>query len=250
MFASASFDYGSDRPRVGMAFRDFDFPEVQQTLGLTLAEAELFPGVQPANLSAAFEERMRGDIALALALNTEKARSEFIIAPVLSELRRMLGGSFGPFSGVQFDVDVSRGPNGVCGFIRTRSPLQSVLTAPVVAIVGSKNDNVRTGLGPCIAATVAAWEFNARSQPPVAAVYGGRGVEVPAIVGGRRDARHRRRISSRSSAASWESWPTSCVPRRHRERRNGRAAIWMSDIFPIRGGLEDSMRRIPGGRTA
>jgi len=53
-----------------MAFRDFSFPEVQQTLGLTLAEADLFSGVPAAELSAAFAERMRGDIALALAINT------------------------------------------------------------------------------------------------------------------------------------------------------------------------------------
>jgi hypothetical protein len=39
---------------------------------------------------------------LALAVSTEKARSEFIIAPVLSVLRRSLNGSFGLCSGVEF----------------------------------------------------------------------------------------------------------------------------------------------------
>ena len=92
-----------------MAFADFAFPEALQAFGLSLAEAELFAGVPAAVPSADFLERMRGDIALALAINTEKARSEFIIAPVLSELRRMLCGSFGLFSGVLFDVDPSRG---------------------------------------------------------------------------------------------------------------------------------------------
>jgi hypothetical protein len=110
-----------------------------------------------------FTERMRSDIALALAINTEKARSEFIIAPLLSELRRLLGGSFGLFSGVDFNLDSTRGLNGYCDFILTRSPLQSVLTAPVVAITEAKNDNLRSGLGQCIAAMVAAQEFNART---------------------------------------------------------------------------------------
>jgi len=155
-----------------MAFRDFGFPEVQQALGLNLAEADLFSGVPVLPLPAAFSERMRGDIALALAINTEKARSEFIIAPLLSELRRLLGGSFGLFSGVEFDVDSSRGLNGYCDFILTRSPLQSVLTAPVVVIVEAKNDNLRTGLGQCIAAMVAAREFNAKSSSSVAVVHG------------------------------------------------------------------------------
>jgi hypothetical protein len=155
-----------------MAFRDFGFPEVQQALGLTLAEADLFSGVPPLELPVAFAERMRGDIALALAVNTEKARSEFIIAPVLSELRRLLGGRFGLFSGVEFNVDAARGLNGYCDFILTRSPLQSVLTAPVVAIAAAKNDYLRTGMGQCIAAMVAAREFNAQSAAAVAVVHG------------------------------------------------------------------------------
>jgi hypothetical protein len=155
-----------------MAFRDFGFPEVQQALGLTLAEADLFSNVPALELPAAFSERMRSDVALALAINTEKARSEFIIAPVLSELRRLLGGRFGLFSGIQFDVDASRGLNGYCDFLLTRSPLQSVLTAPVVAIAEAKNDNLRTGMGQCIAEMVAAWEFNARSASTVAVVHG------------------------------------------------------------------------------
>jgi hypothetical protein len=155
-----------------MAFRDFGFPEVQQALGLRLDEADLFGSVPALELPADFSERMRGDVALALAINTEKARSEFIIAPVLSELRRLLGGRFGLFSGVEFNVDASRGLNGFCDFLLTRSPLQSVLTAPVVAIAEAKNDNLRTGLGQCIAAMVAAWEFNARSSAAEGAVYG------------------------------------------------------------------------------
>ena len=96
-------------------FRDFAFPEVQQALGLTLAETDLFSGVPALDLPAEFSERMRSDIALALAINTEKARSEFIIAPVLSELRRLLGGRFGLFSGVEFDVDASRGLKDAAG---------------------------------------------------------------------------------------------------------------------------------------
>lgn len=155
-----------------MAFRDFGFPEVLQALGLNLTEADLFSHVPALDVPAAFSERMRSDVTLALAINTEKARSEFIIAPVLSELRRLLGGRFGLFSGVEFNVDSSRGLNGYCDFILTRSALQSVLTAPVVAIAEAKNDNLHTGLGQCSAAMVAAREFNAKSSTAVSAVYG------------------------------------------------------------------------------
>ena len=47
----------------------------------------------------------------------------------------------------------------------TRSPYQFDVTAPVVAIAEAKNDNLRNGLGQCIAAMVAAREFNADGTP-------------------------------------------------------------------------------------
>jgi hypothetical protein len=157
---------------IEMAFRDFEFPEVQQAFGLNLVEADLFGAVAPLGLSADFEGRMRAGVDLALAVNTEKARSELIIAPALMELRRMLGDGFGLFSGVEFDVDASRGLNGHCDFILTRSPLQSVLTAPVLAIAEAKNDNLRNGMGRCIAVMVAARESHIKSSASVRAIHG------------------------------------------------------------------------------
>ncbi len=153
-----------------MSFRDFTFPEVQHQLGLTLREALLFEHVAPISLTAEFAERIRGGVDLALAINTEKARSEFIIAPVLFELRRLLAGRFALFSGVEFNVDAARGLNGFCDFVLARSPLQSVLTAPVIAITEAKNDNVRNGLGQCIASMVAAWEFDGKTDDPICGI--------------------------------------------------------------------------------
>ncbi|MBY0229636.1 MAG: hypothetical protein K2W96_10180 [Gemmataceae bacterium] len=155
-----------------MAFKEFKFPDVITTLGLTLTEVNLFPGVPPLEPPADFIARLRDEVPLAVGIDTEKARSEYIVAPLLSQLRRLLHGGFGLFSGVEFDVDSERGLNGYCDFILTRSPLLTVLTAPVVAIAEAKNDNTRTGLGQCIAAMVAAREFNARVSPPIPTVHG------------------------------------------------------------------------------
>jgi hypothetical protein len=155
-----------------MAFGDFTFPDVQHSLGLTLAESDLFGDIEAAALADDFLKRMRGGVNLALAINTEKARSEFIIAPILLEVRRLLDDRYALFSGSVFDVDASRGLNGFCDFILSKSPLQSVLTAPVIAITEAKNDNLRSGLGQCIAAMVAASEFNRQAGSPVAAVHG------------------------------------------------------------------------------
>ena len=72
-----------------MAFGDFDLRMARERLGLTLIEdLDLFAALPPADLNERVREVLSVWAPAALAINTEKARSEFIIAPVLLELRR------------------------------------------------------------------------------------------------------------------------------------------------------------------
>lgn len=155
-----------------MAFRDFVFPQVEEQLGVRVEDANLFGSVAPIAVRPDFADFVRDGVDLALANSTEKAKSEFIIAPVLLELRRSLRGRFTLFSGVEWNVDPARGLNGYCDFILGRGPSQHILQAPFVAIVEAKNDLTRTGLGQCIAAMVAAQISNERAGLPSAAVHG------------------------------------------------------------------------------
>jgi hypothetical protein len=155
-----------------MSFQNFTFPQVQQDLGLTVDEADLFAHVALVALREEFVAALTEGTNLALAVNTEKAKSEFIIAPLLLELRRSLGDRFGLFSGVELAVDPDRGLNGICDFIITKSARQFILSAPLIAIVEAKNDNLRSGLGQCIAAMYAAEIFNQRSSTLLEAVFG------------------------------------------------------------------------------
>ncbi len=93
-------------------------------------------------------------LPLALAINTEKARSELVIAPLLAGLRAQLQHSFSIFSGIDFTVDAAQGLAGFCDFILSRNPEQQFLRSPVAAIVEAKNENLKTGLGQCLAAMV------------------------------------------------------------------------------------------------
>jgi hypothetical protein len=155
-----------------MAFRDFSFPQVQERLGLRVEDADLFSEAAPFAVREEFAAFVRDGTALALANSTEKAKSEFIIAPILLEIHRTVGPRFSLFSGVEWDVDPDRGLNGYCDFIIGHGPSQHVLQAPYVAIVEAKNDLIRTGLGQCIAAMYAAWLCNERAGTPARIIYG------------------------------------------------------------------------------
>jgi hypothetical protein len=155
-----------------MPFNSFGYPQVIGDLGLTLHTADLFGDVPPLPVSDEFRRRLAQDVTLAVNIATEKARSEFIIAPVLAELRRLLPRRFSLFSGVELNVDPPRGLVGVCDFLVSRSENQSFVEAPILAVAEAKNDSTRLGLGQCIAETVAARLLNERTGRPVAAVFG------------------------------------------------------------------------------
>jgi hypothetical protein len=156
-----------------MAYSDFTLRDAVDRFGLVLCDTpDLFgdvPEVEPGPLLRALLPEF---LPLALAINTEKARSELVIAPFLAGVRAQLGHQFSVFSGIDFTVDPALGLAGYCDFILSRSPEQQFLRSPVAAIVEAKNENLKTGLGQCVAAMVGARLFNEREGHAVPAVFG------------------------------------------------------------------------------
>jgi hypothetical protein len=156
-----------------MAYNDFTLTGLKKQFGLQIREeGDLFAHVAPVGLSEMLRQALQEYVPLALDISTEKARSEFIIAPVLAEVRRQLHNRISLFSGVEFNVDIEQGLRGVCDFLLSLSPLQLAIEAPVVAIVEAKNENIKQGIVQCIAEMVAAQKFNSDQGNPVRAVYG------------------------------------------------------------------------------
>ena len=155
-----------------MPFRDFTFATVAARLGLRAGSGDLFADVPPVAVPGHFAEHIADGTELATAIGTEKARSEFLVAPILQELRRQHRGEFALFSGVPLDVDPVRGLNGVCDFLIARSPYPFLPTAPLLALVEAKNADPRDGLGQCVATMAALWEFNRAAGESVPAVFG------------------------------------------------------------------------------
>ena len=157
-----------------MSYSNFDLKAVKQQLGIHLTEQEgLFSAVQEVAVSPVFQEILQENVPLARAINTEKARSELIIANVLVELRKILKHRISLFSGIEFNVDQKKGLNGFCDFIISASHEQLLLNSPVVTIVEAKNENIIGGLGQCIAEMAAAKLFNeAEGVKDITTVYG------------------------------------------------------------------------------
>lgn len=156
-----------------MAYSDFKLNEVSQRFGLTVNEASgMFADVPEAECSDLLVTILGENVDLAVAINTEKARSEMIITPVLLEIRRKFKGQISLFSGVDFTVDVQQGLNGICDFIISSSKEQLFIRAPVITVVETNNENLKSGLAQCIAEMVAAQLFNERQGNEIKSIYG------------------------------------------------------------------------------
>ncbi|MFM7384147.1 MAG: hypothetical protein ACKO1W_14015 [Microcystaceae cyanobacterium] len=144
-----------------MSYSDFNVSLAKKNLNLTIQEInDLFAPIHPIAPSDTLQKTLAETLPLALAINTEKARSELIITPILLEIRRRFNNQMSFFSGTDFNVDPNQGLNGYCDFIISRSPEQLFIDRPVVMIVEAKNENIKAGLGQCIASIVAAQLFN------------------------------------------------------------------------------------------
>lgn len=156
-----------------MAYSDFKIATVKQRFQLIIDEGvDLFSNTIPTPVSPWLTETLQETLALALAINTEKVRSELLIAPILVELRKQTGRTISFFSGVDFTVDEAQGLNGVCDYIISRSPEQLFISAPVLIIFEAKNENIKGGFAQCIAAMIAAQRFNEREGNPIPVIHG------------------------------------------------------------------------------
>ncbi len=144
-----------------MAYSNFTLSKVKSEFAIITDETQdLFVEIIPIPPSDLLSLILKDQIPLASAINTEKARSELVIMPILMEVRRLLKNQISIFSGSSFEVDSSQGLDGRCDFILSRSPEQYYIASPVMTIVEAKNESIPSGLGQCIATMIAARLFN------------------------------------------------------------------------------------------
>ncbi|MEM8640489.1 MAG: hypothetical protein AAGG51_16980 [Cyanobacteria bacterium P01_G01_bin.54] len=159
---------------IAMSYSSFKtLASIQAAFHLTIDESQhLFTQTPSRQPSDYLERTLAENIPLANAVNTEKARSELMITPILLEIRRSFKGQVGFFSGTEFSVDPDKGLHGYCDYILTASAEIYEIKAPVITLVEAKNENIKGGLAQCIAEMVAAYHFNTATQSNIEMILG------------------------------------------------------------------------------
>lgn len=156
-----------------MSYSEFSLDKAVKTFKLTTSErVNLFAETAEVEGSNILTQTLQYNVPLALAMNTEKARSELIIAPILLELRRQLQDKISLFSGTEFNIAPELGLNGICDFLISKDPELLFIRSPVVALVEAQKENINSGLGQCVAEMVAAKLFNEQEGNNIGTIYG------------------------------------------------------------------------------
>ncbi|MBG1265345.1 hypothetical protein [Nostoc sp. WHI] len=156
-----------------MSYSQFDIETIRLNFNTKIIErVGTFADTAEINYSDLLAETLRFNTPIALAINSEKSRSEMIITPILLELKRLYPEKVSLFSGKDFNVDIEKGLNGFCDFLISRSPEQLTIMSPVIAVVEAKNENIEGGLGQCMAEMIAAQIFNQQKGNQISRILG------------------------------------------------------------------------------
>jgi len=163
-----------------MAYSDFTLVEVVEKFTLTLLNSQLFEDLLAIAPSAWLNETLDLGLDFGLKSGSEKARSEFIVAPILLEMERInnqkynqgFNQKFAIYSGKNLDADKERGLIGECDFILSKGAISYTVQTPIFALVEAKKNDVESGLGQCIAQMFGAQIFNLNHEEQINTIYG------------------------------------------------------------------------------
>ncbi|WP_338763745.1 hypothetical protein WAF17_20340 [Bernardetia sp. ABR2-2B] len=163
-------NYSRYNKREFMNYNKFSFDRIKRRFNLNEVQKDLFEGITPIEPSDWLKQTM--EITADLPIKTEKARTEFILMPVLLELRKRTDRAFTIYSGEYFNVEPREGLAGPSDIILSMGAESYSISSPVMSIVQAYKNNLDLGLGKCVAQMIAADIFNEREDNNITTIYG------------------------------------------------------------------------------
>lgn len=105
-------------------------------------------------------------------LTTEKAKCEFMIAPILSEVEDYHKDTISLFSGEIINADMKRGLSGEIDFVFSKGIEYIRPVAPILAVVEAKKADITSGIEQCSAQLVGMDLINKKKNLQTYPLYG------------------------------------------------------------------------------
>ncbi len=154
-----------------MAYSDFTFVKLKQKFdiqqrGISLFKKEKIDLITPSEGLQKYIDKGR-----AMPLQSEKAKSEALIFPIIRELKD-LNENISIFSGYPFNIDSNSELNGAPDFMISAQPEIVEPQSPIFCLVEKKNKTPEDGFAQCAAEMYAARLFNQQNNDPHEIIYG------------------------------------------------------------------------------
>ncbi|MCU0325195.1 MAG: hypothetical protein MUF45_08070 [Spirosomaceae bacterium] len=153
-----------------MAYSDFSLADIEREFGIKNRRKRLFESTHPIESSIKLKETLLE--AEELPVRSEKAKSEWIVVPVLRELRNRNDKYFTIYSGDVLNADETKGLKGECDFILAKDIGSFDINFPIIQVVEAKKNDVEIGVPQCAAQLVGAKIYNQKKGVELSQIYG------------------------------------------------------------------------------
>jgi hypothetical protein len=156
--------------KIPSSYRYYKLADLATVCGIDKVDApKMLEPVQNITISDFLQTTI--DRNIQLPMKNEKAKSELLVMPILSEVW-YLNKNFKPLSGLTFNVDTQKGLKGVADFLISNNPNAQELESPIMCVFEAKNDAIEDWYGQCGAEMYAARIFNERAGNNIKTIYG------------------------------------------------------------------------------
>jgi hypothetical protein len=153
-----------------MAYSDFTLSDLESKFGMQHQKSRIsFPSnlIEPS-------QKLIEDLqeSVNMPIKSEKARSEWIVVPILRELRRINDNFFTIYSGENLTADKEKGLIGECDFILSKDTKSYEISFPIFQIVEAKKNDLDEGIKQCASQLLGAKIFNEKKGIKNEKIYG------------------------------------------------------------------------------
>jgi len=153
-----------------MAYSDYTLDRIRQNFGIENRRTPILLNTQP--LEASENLKMALSEVEELPIRSEKAKSEWIVVPILKELRLRNDKFFTIYSGDNLNADEATGLKGECDFILAKDTGTFDINYPIIQIVEAKKNDVEIGVPQCAAQLIGARTYNEKKGVKLDRIYG------------------------------------------------------------------------------
>lgn len=153
-----------------MAYSNFTLDRIREQLGVENQRTKILTDFEPVAPSDKLVKELQE--VEELPIRSEKAKSEWIVVPILKELRNRNNKFFTIYSGDVLIADEEKGLKGECDFILAKDVGTFDINYPIIQIVEAKKNDVELGVPQCAAQLIGAKIYNEKKGVQLDKIYG------------------------------------------------------------------------------